>query len=119
MKEIILVKYGEIILKGGNRARFERVLVSNIKNSVRNISEINVRLMQATIYIEVLDESKTDAVIKQLTRVFGIVSITKACVVEKDIEKIKAAASEYCRNELNYRRDPASGGQWLRASGTV
>ncbi len=100
MKEIILVKYGEIILKGGNRARFERVLVSNIKNSVRNISEINVRLMQATIYIEVLDESKTDAVIKQLTRVFGIVSITKACVVEKDIEKIKAAASEYCRNEL-------------------
>lgn len=100
MKEIILVKYGEIILKGGNRARFERVLVNNIKNSVKNISEVKIQLMQATIYIDVVETEKIDAVIEQLTRVFGIVSITRACVAEKDIEKIKAAAREYCKNEL-------------------
>ena len=100
MKEIILVKYGEIILKGGNRARFERVLVSNIKNSVKNIAEINISLMQATIYIEVCDADKIDAVIEQLKKVFGIVSITRACVVDKDLEKIKSAALEYCKNEL-------------------
>lgn len=100
MKEIILVKYGEIILKGGNRARFERVLVNNIKNSVKNISEVKIQLMQATIYIDVVETEKIDAVIEQLTRVFGIVSITRACVAEKDIEKIKAAAKEYCKNEL-------------------
>ena len=40
MKEIILVKYGEIILKGGNRARFENVLMDNIRNSVKNIDTI-------------------------------------------------------------------------------
>ena len=100
MKEIILVKYGEIILKGGNRSRFERVLVNNIKNSVKNISEIKINVMQATIYIDVVEEDKIDAVIEQLSRVFGIVSITRACVCEKDIEKIKLAAKEYCRNEL-------------------
>ena len=37
MKEIILVKYGEIILKGGNRPKFEKVLMDNIRNAVRNI----------------------------------------------------------------------------------
>ena len=100
MKEIILVKYGEIILKGGNRARFEKVLVNNIRNSVRNISNVKIQVLQATIYIDVEEHDKIDAVITQLARVFGIVSITRACVVEKEIEKIKAAAKEYCQNEL-------------------
>ena len=52
MKEIILVKYGEIILKGGNRSRFEHILMDNIRNAVRNIDNIKMRIMQATIYIE-------------------------------------------------------------------
>ena len=39
MKEVILVKYGEIILKGGNRPKFERVLVKNIQNAVKNIAK--------------------------------------------------------------------------------
>lgn len=100
MKEIILVKYGEIILKGGNRSRFEKVLINNIRNSVKNIADVKVQVIQATIYIDVAQKDKIDAVIEQLTRVFGIVSITRACVVEKDIEKIKAAAKEYCAADL-------------------
>lgn len=100
MKEIILVKYGEIILKGGNRSRFERVLINNIKNSVKNIANVKVQVIQATIYIDVAETEKIDAVIMQLTRVFGIVSITRACVVEKNIEKIKMAAKEYCSEDL-------------------
>lgn len=100
MKEIILVKYGEIILKGGNRSRFEKILVNNIKNSVRNIADIKIQVVQATIYIDVADSEKIDMVIEQLTKVFGIVSITRACVVEKDIEKIKEAAKKYCGVDL-------------------
>lgn len=100
MQEIILVKYGEIILKGGNRARFEKVLVNNIINSVKNISKVSVRVLQATIYIEVEQNDKLDDVMMQLTKVFGIVSVTRACVVEKDIEKIKIAAKEYCKDSL-------------------
>ena len=100
MKEIILVKYGEIILKGGNRARFERVLVNNINNSVKNIAKIKVQVMQATVYITVEDSEKIDAVIEQLSKIFGIVAIIRACVVDKDIEKIKLAAKEYCKDDL-------------------
>ena len=100
MKEIILVKYGEIILKGGNRSRFERVLMDNIRNAVKNIDEIKMRIMQATIYIEPSDEEKIDLICERLSLVFGIVSVTKACVVEKDIEEIKKSAFEYCKNDL-------------------
>ncbi len=100
MKEIILVKYGEIILKGGNRSRFERILMDNIRNAVKNIDDIKMRIMQATIYVEPSDPEKLDLICERLSLVFGIVSVTKACVAEKDIEKIKESAYEYCKSEL-------------------
>lgn len=100
MKEIILVKYGEIILKGGNRSRFEHILLDNIRNAVKNIDNIKMRIMQATIYIEPSDPDKIDLICERLALVFGIVSVTKAGVVEKDIEEIKKGAFEYCRNDL-------------------
>lgn len=100
LKEIILVKYGEIILKGGNRARFERVLVKNIENAICNIAKADINVMQATVYIELEDEEKLDIVTDRLSKIFGIVSVTRACVVDKDIDKIKLAAREYLKNEL-------------------
>ncbi len=100
MKEIVLAKYGEIILKGGNRARFENILMSNIKNALRNVAETRIRLAQATVYVEVEDESKIDLVAKRLSMVFGLVAITKAAVCKKDIEDIKAVAKEYLKNDL-------------------
>ena len=100
MKEIILVKYGEIILKGGNRARFENVLMDNIRNSVKNIDNIKMSIMQATIYIEPSDPEKIDLICQRLSLVFGIVSVTKAGVCQKEIEDIKRSAYEYCKNEL-------------------
>ena len=61
MKEIILAKYGEIILKGGNRPKFENILMNNIRNSLKNVAEVKARLAQATIYVEVFDEDKFTA----------------------------------------------------------
>ena len=46
MKEIILAKYGEIILKGGNRPKFENILMNNIRNSLKNVAEVKARLAQ-------------------------------------------------------------------------
>jgi thiamine biosynthesis protein ThiI len=100
MKEIILAKYGEIILKGGNRHKFENVLMNNIRNAIKNIAETKVRLAQATVYIDVADEDKIDLVMERLSKIFGIVSITRAVVCEKDIEDIKAKAKEYLKNDL-------------------
>lgn len=100
MKEIILVKYGEIILKGGNRPVFERVLMKNIRNAIKNIAEIQMQIAQATIYITVEDPEKMDLVMERLAKIFGIVSITRASVFEKDIESLKAGALAYCKKDL-------------------
>lgn len=99
MREVVLVKYGEIILKGGNRPVFERILMKNIKNALKNIAEISISIAQATIYIEA-EQDKLDAVCERLLKVFGIVSVTRAGVCEKDIESIKKAACEYCGADL-------------------
>lgn len=96
MKEIILVKYGEIILKGANRPRFEHVLVKNIRDAVKNVDDVKITVMQATVYIEPQNEENIDLICERLLKVFGIVSVTRAGVVEKDIEKIRRAAYEYC-----------------------
>lgn len=100
MKEIILAKYGEIILKGGNRPRFESILVGNIRNSLKNVAQTKVRLAQATVYVEVFEEEKIDIVMDRLSKIFGIVTITRAAVCEKDIEDIKSKAKEYLKNDL-------------------
>ena len=74
MKEIILVKYGEIILKGGNRPKFEKKLMDNIRNSIRNIAKINMYMAQATVYIEPLEEDKIDIICERLCKIFKIVN---------------------------------------------
>lgn len=99
MKEVILVKYGEIILKGGNRPVFERVLMKNIKNALKNVAQINMWIAQATIYIET-EKDKLDAVCERLLKVFGIVSVTRAGECAKDIESITKAACEYCAKDM-------------------
>ena len=100
MKEIILAKYGEIILKGGNRPRFESILINNINNATKNIAKAHVRLSQATVYVDVEDTDKLDVMVDRLSRIFGLVSITRAAVCEKDIEKIKETAKEYLAQTL-------------------
>lgn len=100
MKEILLVKYGEIILKGCNRPRFESRLVNNIRDAIRNIDDAKVTRAQATIYVEPSEESKLDIIAERLAKVFGIVTITRAGVTEKDPEAIRRAAYEYCKDDL-------------------
>lgn len=100
MKEIILVKYGEIILKGGNRPKFEKLLMQNIENAISRLDNVKITLAQATIYVDVENPEKLDLIAERLTKVFGIVSVTRAAVCEKEISKIQETAKEYCKNEL-------------------
>ncbi|MBE7016174.1 MAG: tRNA 4-thiouridine(8) synthase ThiI [Ruminococcaceae bacterium] len=100
MKEIILVKYGEIILKGGNRPKFEKKLLDNIRNSMKNVAKINMYMAQATVYIEPEEEDKIDIICERLCKIFGIVTVCKAAICEKNMDSIKKTAVEYCRDEL-------------------
>ena len=100
MKQIILVKYGEIILKGLNRHTFEDLLIKNIKATIRPI-EAEIWRAQATIYVDVKNADDMDDAIEELKKVFGIASITKAYVLSKDFETLKKEAVECLKDELS------------------
>lgn len=100
MKEILLVKYGEIILKGLNRSRFESILLKNMRDAIKNLGDISVKKAQAVVYVEVEDQGIIDIVAERLSKVYGIVSITKVSVAEKNMESIKEVAYEYCKDTL-------------------
>ena len=100
MKEVILVKYGEIILKGLNRNRFEDMLIANIKKVIgkKNIAEI--RKSQAVIYISPANPDDIDEMVSKLKKVFGIVFIAKAGVFKKDMDTILTDGADYIASTL-------------------
>ncbi len=93
MKKIILVRYGEIILKGLNRPVFEEKLVGNIKSAIYKFGKAKVSKSQGRIYIEPQDENYDfDLVLKKVIKVFGVVSVSPVWKIDTDYEEIKANA---------------------------
>ena len=60
MREIILIKNGEIALKGQNRSNFEDMLIRNIRRRLKPLGEVGIRKAQSTIYIEPRGEMDLD-----------------------------------------------------------
>ena len=91
MKEIILCKYGEIVLKGANKSSFESQLTKELRRRAWQFGAFTVRHAQSTVYIEPLnDEADIDGMYESARDVFGIVGVTRAAVAEKDMDDIKA-----------------------------
>lgn len=95
VKEIILIKYGEIILKGLNRSRFEDMLIGNIKRTLPKGSYENVRKSQAITYVEPAEGADIDELIERLKKVFGIVFVARAGVFPKDMDVILDEGAKY------------------------
>ena len=96
MKEVILLKYGEIILKGANRSHFESLLLREVKRRAAAVGQFDVRYAQSTMVVEPLTEDEDmDEMYRQASRVFGFVGITRAAVAEKTLEDICRVAREY------------------------
>ena len=100
MNDIILLKIGEIILKGLNRRSFEQKLLNNIRRRLSKIGKFRVYLMQSTVYVEGEDGADMDAAFEALRQVFGIVSMSRAAACEKDKDAIVALAKEYVREDM-------------------
>ena len=103
MKELILVKYGEIALKGLNKSAFEDILVKNIRWRMRDMGRIRLRKAQSTIYLEPEDTESFDfdEAIDRLTKIFGIASISRALAVEKSLEAIQREVCGYLEEALS------------------
>ena len=101
MKEIILIKNGELALKGLNRSTFESILVKNISRRLSGLGEWSIRKAQSAIYIEPQSpDIDMNRAVTRLKKVFGIVGLSRACVTVKDIEQIKLAAAQYLQEPL-------------------
>lgn len=101
MKEIILVKNGELALKGLNRSSFEDILIKNMKRRLNDLGKFEFTKSQSTIMVDPIDDDiDLDDAVDVVSRVFGIAALSRACVCKKDFEDIKTTALNYLSEEL-------------------
>ena len=105
IKEILLCKYGEIVLKGANRKYFEDMLCREMKKRARAYGNFDIYRAQSTIYIEPSDElADLDGMFEAASKVFGIVAIARAAVCEKNMESISETVRAYVPQFLDGKR---------------
>lgn len=102
MNEIILIKDGEIALKGLNRRQFEDCLIKNIRKSIKHLGDFEIKSAQSTIYvIPQSDDIDLDDVCERVSKVFGIAAFSRAAVCpEKTLESIMETAPIYLKETL-------------------
>jgi len=105
MNEMILLKLGELVLKGLNRRSFEDKLQANIHRRLNNLGQFKVYTRQSTTYVEPKDDScDMDGAFEAMTKVFGVVGVSRARSCDKDKDAILAACKEYLDDQLRAAR---------------
>lgn len=103
--EVILCKFGEVVLKGANRQNFESALVKELRRRACPYGNFKIYFKQSTVYVEPLDElCDMDGMYEEAKRVFGIVGVNRAAVCEKNMEDIIRVAREYLPEKLRGKR---------------
>lgn len=101
MEEIILIKNGELALKGLNRSTFEDVLIKNMRRHLADIGTFEFTKSQSTIMVAPTQaDIDLDDAANALTRVFGIAALSRAAVCSKNMADIKSTAAEYLHDAL-------------------
>ena len=78
MKEIFLLKLGEIVLKGANKRQFENKLRQNVRRRMRPYGEFDVYILQSTVYVEPMnDEADVEGAWEACNSIFGVVSLCR------------------------------------------
>ncbi len=102
MREMILLKLGELVLKGGNRRSFEEKLMHNARRRLKPYGKFNVYTRQSTAYVEPQDDTcDMDGAYEAMEHLFGVVGIARAYACEKDLDAMVAGAKEYLADKLN------------------
>ena len=98
MKELFLLKLGEIVLKGQNRRVFEDKLKTNTRRRMSKFGQFRVTITQSTLYVEPLnDECDVDGAWEACGAIFGIASMCRCRACEKDLDAIFRTVVEYLR----------------------
>ena len=99
--EILLLKLGEVVLKGLNRRSFEDKLVSNVRRRMKPCGSFQIYIRQSTIYVEPQTEDcDMEAAFKAARQVFGIVTVARAVPCAKEMDAIAETAKTYLADEF-------------------
>ena len=102
MKEIFLLKLGEIVLKGANKRQFESRLRQNVRRRMKHYGNFDVYIMQSTVYVEPMDElADVDGAWEACRSIFGVVSLCRCRPCEKNLDAIFNAIEEYLGEDLD------------------
>ena len=106
MREMILCKLGEVVLKGLNRRSFEDKLIANVRRRVSKCGgTYNIYSKQSTIYVEPQsDECDMVAAYDACKKVFGIICVSKAVPCDKNVQTIIRTAKDYLADEMRTAR---------------
>ena len=105
IQEVILCKFGEVVLKGANRQSFESQLLKELRRRASPNGKFKIYCKQSTVYIEPLDEfCDFDGMYEAAKKVFGIVGVNRAAVCEKNMDSIMAMARVYLPEKLQGKR---------------
>ena len=102
MKEIFLLKLGEIVLKGANKRQFENRLRQNVRRRMKAFGNFDVYIMQSTVYVEPMDENcDVDGAWEACSTIFGVVSLCRCRPCEKDLNAIFETIESYLGDDLD------------------
>ncbi len=102
MKEIFLLKLGEIVLKGANKRQFESKLRQNVRRRMKAYGNFDVYLIQSTVYVEPMDDmADIDGAWEACNSIFGVVSLCRCRACDKNMDAIFDAIEEYLGDDLD------------------
>ena len=105
ISEVILCKYGEIVLKGANKMDFESKLIKELRRRACPYGPFKIYCKQSTIYVIPLEEyCDIDGMYEAARRVFGIIAVNRAAVCEKNMDSIIEVARAYLPEKLKGKR---------------
>ncbi len=101
MNDMILLKPGELVLKGLNRHFFEDRLRANVARRLRSLGEFRITSVQSTVYVEPLSESiDMEEAFRRCHQIFGVIAVCRAAACPREKEAIARTAVEYLGDQL-------------------
>lgn len=93
----ILVRYGELTLKGGNRKTFVNQLQSNVKRALMPLKGYEVKANRDRMYIQLTDEADIEEMMERISKVYGVHSISPVIKLDKSMDLVKAQAIQFAK----------------------
>lgn len=97
MDKVLIIKYGEIALKGMNKPYFERVLMERIRKAIKDFPDASVWRYEGVVFARTAEQDRLSEMAVEISKVFGVATVSIAAEVDSDLETIFADAAEYMK----------------------